>query len=93
MSNGILFTPSLESQILESITREATLEVAGHLGMEVSVGRFHKDDLLGADEVFIMSTVREVMPVTEVAGVSFASGSTTLRLKEAFDELVRSETS
>ncbi len=93
VSNGVLFTPSLESQILESITREATLEVAEQMGLEVSVGRFHKDDLLGADEVFIMSTVREVMPVTEVGNVAFESGSTTLKLKEAFDGLVRAETS
>jgi branched-subunit amino acid aminotransferase/4-amino-4-deoxychorismate lyase len=92
VSDGILFTPSLESQILESITREATLDVAERLGLEISVGRFHKDDLLGADEVFIMSTVREVMPVIEVAGVSFASGRTTLKLKDAFDGLVRAET-
>lgn len=91
--NGSLFTPSLDRQILESITREATLEIAEEVGVEVSVGRFHRDDLLGADEVFIMSTVREVMPVTEVAGVYFEPGETTLRLKQAFDKLVRTEAS
>lgn len=91
--DGVLFTPGLDSQILESITREATLEVAERIGVRVSVGRFHRDELLGADEVFIMSTVREVMPVTEVAGVEFEPGRTTLKLKEAFDDLVRAETS
>jgi branched-subunit amino acid aminotransferase/4-amino-4-deoxychorismate lyase len=91
--DGILYTPGLDSQILESITREATLEVAEAIGVDVSVGQFHRDDLLGADEVFIMSTVREVMPVTEVAGVLFDAGETTMRLKEAFDALVRTEAS
>ncbi len=91
VSDGILFTPGLDSQILESITREATLEVAGQIGVEVSVGQFHREDLLGADEVFIMSTVREVMPVTEIAGVRFEPGATTTRLKEAFSELVARE--
>jgi branched-subunit amino acid aminotransferase/4-amino-4-deoxychorismate lyase len=89
----MLFTPSLDSQILESITREATLEAADRIGVETTVGRFHRDDLLGADEVFIMSTVREVMPVTAVSDVSFESGPVTLRLMNAFDDLVRDEIS
>lgn len=93
VKDGSLYTPGLDSQILESITREATLEAAGRIGVNVVVGRFHKDALLEADEVFVMSTVREVMPVTAVADVIFSAGPTTRRLKEAFDELVRSETS
>lgn len=93
IKDGTLFTPSLDRQILESITREATLEAAVLVGMEVSIGRFNRAALLGADEVFIMSTVREVMPVSEVAGALFERGPMTLRLKEAFDALVRTETS
>ncbi|MEN8041819.1 MAG: aminotransferase class IV, partial [Actinomycetota bacterium] len=92
ITGGVLYTPSLDSQILESITREATLEVAGRLGIEVSVGRFHRDELLRADEVFIMSTVREVMPVVAVADVEFAAGPVTSALKDAFTALVDEET-
>lgn len=91
--DGVLFTPSLDSQILESITREATLEAADRVGVEVSVGRFHSDALLGSDEVLVMSTVREVMPVTAVAEVDFEPGAVTATLAHAFGELVREETS
>ncbi|MCL1601328.1 MAG: aminotransferase class IV [Actinomycetia bacterium] len=91
VKDGMLFTPSLDSQILESITREATLEAADRIGVDTTVGRFQREDLLGADEVFIMSTVREVMPVTAVADVSFEPGPVTSRLRNAFDDLVRSE--
>jgi branched-subunit amino acid aminotransferase/4-amino-4-deoxychorismate lyase len=93
VTDGVLYTPSLDSQILESITREATLEVAEQIGVEIAAGRYQKNDLLEADEVFIMSTVREVMPVSEVAGVVFEPGETTMRLKDAFNELVRTEAS
>lgn len=93
VKDGVLFTPSLDSHILESITREATLEAADRAGVEVSVGRFHSDALLGSDEVFVMSTVREVMPVTAVADVDFERGVVTARLADAFGELVREETS
>jgi len=88
VTDGVLFTPSLDSQILESITREATLEAANRIGVEVSVGRFSSDALLGSDEVFVMSTVREVMPVTAVGIVDFAPGPVTARLQEAFGDLV-----
>lgn len=88
VTDGVLFTPSLDSQILESITREATLEAANRIGVEVSVGRFSSDALLGSDEVFVMSTVREVMPVTAVGIVDFAPGPVTARLREAFGDLV-----
>ena len=93
VKHGSLFTPSLDSQILASITREATLEAAERIGVGVAVGRFHKDALMQADEVIVMSTVREVMPVTAVADVTFSTGPTTHKLRQAFNELVRTETS
>lgn len=89
--DGKLFTPSLDSQILESITREATLEAADRIGVETTIGRFHRNDLMEADEVFVMSTVREVMPATAVADTPFEPGPVTRRLRDAFDDLVRGE--
>lgn len=93
ITDGALFTPGLESQILESITRSATLETAESIGIPVNVGRYHRDELLAADEVFIMSTVREVMPATAVGKTVYEPGPVTHLLKDAFDDLVRSETS
>lgn len=91
VTDGVVYTPDLESQILASITREATIEAASAAGIDVSVGRFERQALLGADEVFIMSTVREVMPVTSVAGSDFEPGPVTAALHDAFSQLVASE--
>lgn len=91
VKSGVVFTPSLDIHILESITREATLDVAGRLGIEVSVGRFHRSALLEADEVFVMSTVREVMPVTAVGDIELEPGPVTARLRAGFRELVAEE--
>ncbi len=90
--DGVMYTPSLESHILESITRAATLEVADRLGIPTETGRYGKDHLLGADEVFVMSTVREVLPVTAVGSVEFSEGSVTEALRRGFHELVAEET-
>jgi branched-chain amino acid aminotransferase len=59
--DGTLRTPSLEVGILASITRDKLL---GEL--DVEEGEFPLDDLLGAREAFLASTVREVQAVEAV---------------------------
>lgn len=92
VKDGIVRTPALDIHILASITREATLEVAAALGIEVEQGAFPSDDLLSADEAFVMSTVREVMPAAAIGSRTYSQGPVTARLREGFAELVDSET-
>ncbi len=92
VADGAVYTPSLDANILESVTRAATVELAGVLGIEVREGRFSIDELLASDEVFILSTVREVAPVRRVGDVDFPTGPLTVRLKRAFSDLVAAET-
>ena len=65
-SGDTLSTPSLQLGILAGITRAALLELAPGLGFRVLEGVFTAEDLLGADEAFLSSSTREVMPVVEV---------------------------
>lgn len=92
ITDGTFCTPALDSHILASITREAAIEVAAGLGVPVREGRYGADDVLGADEVFVMSTVRQVLPVTAVADATFPVGPVTRRLSEGFTALVAAET-
>lgn len=91
--SGVLLTPSLDTHILASITRQATIETANHLGIPTEVGRFRSESLLEAAEVFVMSTVKEVLPVTAVRNVSYAPGPVTVRLRNGFKDLVALECS
>ena len=90
--DGVIETPGLEQGILESITRTAALEVAADLGIPVSEGVYLLDRLLAADEVFVLSTVKEVMPVVAVGDTTFVPGPVTQRLGDGFDRLVAVET-
>lgn len=92
VTNGVVHTPSLDANILESVTRSVTIEVAGELGLRVIEGSFPVADLVGADEVFIMSTVRQVSPVDRVGATSFESGPVTAELRRGFKTLVSKET-
>ncbi|MEN8237787.1 MAG: aminotransferase class IV [Actinomycetota bacterium] len=89
--DGALYTPSLDTNILASITREATIETANRFGIQTEVGRYRSEHLLEADEVFVMSTVKEVLPVTVVGQVSYAPGPVTLSLRKGYLNLVAVE--
>ena len=91
VADGAMCTPGLASHILASITREATIEVARSLDIPVHEERFVRADLLGADEVFVMSTVREVLPVVAVGDAEFPRGPVVGALREGFLSLVEAE--
>jgi 4-amino-4-deoxychorismate lyase len=61
-----LYTPTLELGILAGVTRAAVFDLAAGLGYEVVEGAFPIAELAGADEAFTSSSIREVMPVTEL---------------------------
>ena len=79
-----LLTPSLELPILAGVTRAAVIELARG---EVEEGVFPLERLLGADELFLCSSIREVMPVSAVDGTTFDLGPKTHELQQALRRL------
>jgi branched-subunit amino acid aminotransferase/4-amino-4-deoxychorismate lyase len=92
VTDGVIYTPSLDANILESVTRSVAIEVADDLGFDVVEGSFPKSDLSGADEVFMMSTVREVSPVNRIGATNFTPGPVTDALRHGYQGLVATET-
>ena len=88
---GNLATPALELGILESVTRRAVIETCRDEGIVVDTGSFPLPDLYEADEVFMMSTVREVWPVCLVDDRRFPPGPVTERIADLFHRLVSRE--
>lgn len=91
ISQGVFHTPGLEIGILESITRAAVIEVAQRIGMRFTEGLYSIDDVMRADEVFAMSTVREVLSIVQVDDREFPDGPGTKRLQDGFTALVDEE--
>ena len=73
-SGQTLCTPSLDLGILAGITRAVLCDLAPGLGLKVLEGVFTADDLAAADEAFLSSSTREVMPVVEVDGAPVGDG-------------------
>ncbi len=94
VKRGVIHTPSIDSGILEGITRNAVIELArlaGHTVVERTMDRL---DVYTADECFLTGTAAELIPVVECDGRVLGSGrpgSITRDLRQRFARLVREE--
>ncbi|MFO0554951.1 MAG: aminotransferase class IV [Polyangiaceae bacterium] len=83
IKDGALITPSLEHSILPGVTRGLVLDAARDLELPVLEEPLTPEDIAGADEAFITSTLREILPVSSHDGYPIGSacpGPITLRL-------------
>jgi len=91
VSGGQLATPDERVGLLRGITRELLLELGGRIGLPIAVRDVQEAELRAADEVFVTSTLKEVLPVTRLDGRRVGdglAGPLTRRLYEAFREVV-----
>ena len=72
--DGKTYTPPLESGPLPGVTRALLLEELEVPDTPVAERVLRLDDLFAADEVFITSTTRELMPVHQVGERRISSG-------------------
>jgi branched-chain amino acid aminotransferase len=94
VSGRELITPSLEAEILVGITRAAVIELAHAEKLPVVERVVHQNDVFHADEVFLTSSVAEVVPVARIGShwVHLGRpGPVTREMMRAYQALVRRE--
>ena len=74
VKNGTALTPNVDSGLLPGITREFLFEVGASLGIAVREAVLRDEDLFGADEAFLTSTTREIVPIVRVDDRTIGSG-------------------
>jgi branched-chain amino acid aminotransferase len=87
VQDGTALTPPLECGLLSGITREFLFEVGTEAGIAVREQVLRDEDLFSADEAFLTSTTRELLPIVNVDDRTIGSGSPgpiTKRLLESF---------
>lgn len=92
VKNDKVLTPPLSSGCLEGVTRGVLMEIASEAGTSVGEQTLRMEDVLGADEVFVTSTNRNVIGVKEIAGQVIGDGKggeLTRRLDSAFEGYVQ----
>ncbi len=88
---GELITPPLDSGVLAGITRKHILDIAAEEGLVVSFRAMTPAELIQSDEVFLTSSIREILPIQKVDGHQIGDGRPgplTRRLHRAFRRLV-----
>ena len=92
VKNGTLRTPSLDSGILEGVTRNAIIELAKPANIPVKEMALTRHDVYTADECFLTGTAAEVVPIVKCDGRVIGNGKPgpiTRQLRERFHQLVR----
>jgi branched-chain amino acid aminotransferase len=75
VKDGAALTPPIDAGLLPGITREFLFEVGTALGIPVREQVLRDADLFGADECFLTSTTRELVPIVAVDDRRIGSGS------------------
>jgi branched-chain amino acid aminotransferase len=87
VKQGVAVTPPLDAGLLPGITRAFLFEVGAECGVAVREAVLHDDDLFGADEAFLTSTTRAVVPIVRVDERQIGDGRpgpVTRKLLEAY---------
>jgi len=87
VKDGVVRTPALDAGLLAGITREFVEEVAVQAGIPTADSVLRDDDLFGADEAFLTSTSKEIVPIVRVDERVIGSGRpgpVTIRLLDAY---------
>ncbi len=95
VKNQRLLTPPLEDGILRGITRDLVLDLARRATIDTAEESLRPEDLRSADELFITSTLKGILPVKRCDGWPVREGRPgpiTVRLMALYDEVAQEET-
>jgi branched-chain amino acid aminotransferase len=73
--DGAALTPPLDAGLLAGITREFLFEVGDSVGIAVREQVLRDADLFAADEAFLTSTTREIVPIVRVDDRTIGAGT------------------
>ena len=74
VKGGTALTPPLDAGLLPGITREFLFEVGVEAGVTVREQVLKEPDLVWADEAFLSSTTREIVPIVQVDDHTIGTG-------------------
>ncbi len=74
VKGGAALTPPIDAGLLPGITREFLFEIGAEAGIAVREAVLKDADLFGADEAFLTSSTRELVPIVQVGDQRIGAG-------------------
>ena len=87
VKDGNLYTPPLSSSVLDGITRDAVIKIAGSFKLSVIETEIPREQLYIADELFFTGTAVEITPIKSVDKITIGTGTrgpVTTQIQKAF---------
>lgn len=74
VKDNVIYTPPKGQQILPGITRDLVVELANNNGIDCREAAISEQQLREADEVWMTSSMREILPIVEIDGIKVGNG-------------------
>lgn len=74
VKNGVLLAPPKSHLILPGITYDVVLDLARRHGQPLEVREISEDEVASADELWLTSSTKEVLPITQLDGKPVGAG-------------------
>ncbi|MBI2012005.1 branched-chain amino acid transaminase [Candidatus Daviesbacteria bacterium] len=95
VKNNIAYTPPISDDILQGVTRDTVIKIIKEdLNIEVKEESLVKTQLTSADEVFLVGTGAEILPVIEIDDRKIGDGvvgEITGKVQDIYNKLVHGE--
>ncbi len=88
---GRVSTPAFQDGLLDGITRRRVLEHCAEAGLPAAEAHLGPEDLRAADEAFLTSSLRGVLPIARIDGAPLGAGApgpVTRELMRRYDEFL-----
>ena len=87
VKQGKIVTPPQTASILDGISRKSVITIAGDLGLDLVERDVARAELTLADEVFMVGTAAELVPVREIDDIEIGPpGEITRQIQQVYDD-------
>lgn len=74
VKGNILYTPAIQTGILDGITRQFLIQLASRSGLQLYEGLYEIEAISDADEVFCTNSIQEIFSLGEIEGIGTYAG-------------------
>lgn len=86
VKNGVVYTPTIHTGILNGVTRQFVIALLDALKIECQEGFYTLDHLRQADEIFVTNSIQEIVPIYQMGDRAYpgADGPITSLLQKHY---------
>lgn len=86
VKEGVVLTPSLDCGILEGVTRGFLMDILKEKKISFEEKQISRAEFESCDEAFVTSTLKDIMPISQIENRKLGLGEMTKTLMKLFEE-------